>query len=400
MAKSEAHIGESAAVLETEGRHSAILIVDDSMINREVLRINLRPHGYECLFAANGDEAIQVLSGPQSVDLILLDLIMPVMDGFSFLDWRKTDPEAAKIPVIVNSSLYDFESIANAMNNGAYDYFTKPLSKEILQVVLPLKIKNTITSHKMMAAIRRQNEILTQEIKMAARYQQFLLPQKARVTGAEVAFLFQPCSAIGGDYFDFIDMPNGSVALLLADVSGHGLTSAMTATMVKALLPGYLQKNDSPSAALYSLNHDLLRLTQDDAFVTAFAAFFDPARATLTWASAGHPPPVYLPRQSSPQRLTSSTPFLGIFRNQDPILDFQDNVLPMNKGDAVAFYTDGLIDAPSPDGIRFNLSRLENFLIQNRSKPPQKVCDLLWDQLQDYTQGYFPDDVAFIMLEI
>ena len=400
MAKSEAHIDEPAAILETEDRQPAILVVDDSLINREVLRINLRPHGYECLFAANGDEAIQVLSGSQPVDLILLDLIMPVMDGFSFLDWRKTDLEAAKIPVIVNSSLYDFESIASAMNNGAYDYFTKPLSKEILQVVLPLKIKNAISSQKMMAAIRRQNEILTQEIKMAARYQQFLLPQNTQVPEAEVAFLFQPCSAIGGDYFDFINLPNGNVALFMADVSGHGLTSAMTATMVKALLPGYLQKAGSPSAVLYSLNHDLLRLTQDDAFVTAFAAFFDPARATLTWASAGHPPPVYLPLVSPPQRLASTTPFLGIFGNQDPILEFEDKELLMKKGDAVAFYTDGLIDAPSPDGKRFKLSRLEKFLFKHSSQPPQKVCDLLWDQLKDYTQGYFPDDVAFIMLEI
>ena len=400
MGEKRPQIDISKATPEQSQQTFTILIVDDSRISQEMLRLNLEQHGYEFAFASNGQEAIQALSDKQSIDLILLDLMMPVMDGFSFLDWRKSNPHASDIPVIVNSSLDDFESIASALEMGAYDYFQKPLSKETLGVVLPLKIRNAITSRTLLTETRRQNAILQQEMRMAARYQKFLLPGKTAFPEAQAAYLFQPCSAVGGDYFDFIELGEGKIALILADVSGHGLVSAMTATIIKALLPGYLQKSESPSTALYALNDDLLRLTQDDAFATAFAAIYDPRSATLTWSAGGHPPPLFLPLGKKPKRLVSNTPFLGVFKNDDPFLNYTDNVLSIKSGEAIAFYTDGLIDAPNPQGKRFGLSRLETFLEEMRGEQPQKICDLLWEHLQDFTQGFFPDDLAFILIKL
>ena len=224
------------------------------------------------------------------IDLILLDLMMPEMNGFDFLRWRSRHPEALLVPVIVNSSLDDFDSIAKALDMGSYDYFAKPLAQQDLDHILPVKIRNAVNAKRLMAETNRQNELLRRELEMAARYQEFLLPKAADLPGIKVATLFQPCTGVGGDYFDFFELSSGAIGFVVADVSGHGVASAMTASIVKALLPANLEAKGSPAAALTVLNDDLVHLTQEDSFVTCFAGLYCPDQRLFTWSSAGHPP--------------------------------------------------------------------------------------------------------------
>ncbi len=375
-----------------------ILIVDDARINRELLRLNLSKHGYQFLMATNGKEAIDLLASHPEVDLILLDLVMPKMDGFAFLHWRSDHPEVQSIPVIVNSSLDDFDSIARALTMDSYDYFTKPLSQDDLETVLPLKISNAVTTRRLMAETRHQNEIMSSELEMASRYQKFLLPQKAQLPGARVTFLFEPSSAVGGDYFDFLKLPEGKLGFVIADVSGHGVASAMTASIVKALLPGYLRQFLSPARAFQALNQDLLHLTQEDGFVTAFAALYDPGQAQLTWCLAGHPPPLYIPSNDGVRALSAESLFLGVFDSDNPLLDYQDQRVSVKPGDRLALYTDGLTEAAEPKGEQFGLHRLEQLLNQNQSCALEALRQKVWQGLKDFVQGQFTDDVAFILV--
>jgi serine phosphatase RsbU (regulator of sigma subunit) len=376
-----------------------ILIVDDAKLNRELLRMHLAKHGLRFLFAENGQQATQVLAAHPGVDLILLDLVMPVMDGFAFLQWRKTQREVQAVPVIVNSSLDDFDSIAQALTMDSYDYFTKPLNTFDLEVVLPLKIKNAVSTRRLMAETHRQNEVMRGELAMAARYQQFLLPGQASLKGAQVAHLFQPCSDVGGDYFDFFETATGQVGLLAADVSGHGVAAAMTASIVKALLPGYLERMASPAAAFRALNSDLLRLTQDDAFVTAVAVLYHPQQGRLTWSLAGHPPPLFIPAGQSPRPLAMDSVFLGAFENDSPMASFEELSLSVGPGDRLVLYTDGLTEAPGLAGGFYGLDRLRDLLASQGPKPIPELRESLWEDLNHFVQGDFPDDVAFILVE-
>jgi serine phosphatase RsbU (regulator of sigma subunit) len=377
----------------------SILIVDDARINRELLRLNLSRHGYRFHMATNGEEAIQVLESKASVDLILLDLIMPGMDGFDFLRWRASQPEVQGVPVIVNSSLDDFDSIAEALTMDTYDYFTKPLSQEDLEKVLPLKIKNAVTARRLMVETRRQNELLRRELEMAARYQQFLLPRGLEYPGVAVDFLFEPCTGVGGDYFDFMRLGDDCLALVVADVSGHGVASAMTASIVKALLPGYLESSLSPAAAFARLNQDLLRLTPDDVFLTAFAALYQPGRRRLVWCSAGHPPPLYRRADGGMESLEMASPFLGAFEQDNPIMRLADRELPVGPGDRLALYTDGLTEAPDSQGRLFGLERLRGLLARHGSASRQELRRRVWQGLEHFVDGEFPDDVAFIVVD-
>ncbi len=376
-----------------------ILIVDDARINRELLRLSLSHHGYKFLMAANGQEAMDLLASHPEVDLILLDLVMPEVDGFAFLRWRAKRPEMQSVPVIVNSGLDDFGSIARALTMGVYDYFTKPLKKDDLEIVLPLKIRNAVTARRLMAETQRQNEAMRRELEMAARYQKFLLPHKADLPGARVSFLFEPCGEVGGDYFDFLELPENKLGFVVADVSGHGVPSAMTASIIKALLPGYLARSLSPAKAFIALNDDLWSLTPEDVFVTAFAALYDPGQARLTWCLAGHPPPLYLPQQGGVEALTAESLFLGVFESDNPLLEMQDHSMDLRPGDRLALYTDGLTEAPDAEGTLYGQKRLERVLAQHRHQDLEDLRQLVWQDLRDHVQGEFPDDVAFILVD-
>ncbi|MBI5524371.1 MAG: fused response regulator/phosphatase [Desulfarculus sp.] len=378
---------------------STILIVDDAKLNRELLRLHLSKHGHRFLFAENGRQATQVLAAHPEVDLILLDLVMPDMDGFAFLQWRKAQGEAQAIPVIVNSSLDDFDSIARALTMDSYDYFTKPLNPSDLEIVLPLKIKNAVSARRLMAETRRQNEVMRAELEMAARYQQFLLPRQVSLKGARVAHLFQPCSDVGGDYFDFFETAAGQLGLLAADVSGHGVAAAMTASIVKALLPGYLERMASPAAAFRALNADLLRLTQEDAFVTSVAVLYDPRAGRLTWSLAGHPSPLFIPAGAAPLPLAMDSVFLGAFENDNPLACFEESILTVQPGDRLVLYTDGLTEAPGAQGGFYGLARVQQLLERCRRQSIAELRESLWDDLNDFVRGDFPDDVAFILVE-
>jgi sigma-B regulation protein RsbU (phosphoserine phosphatase) len=383
----------------SQSQDATILIVDDAAVNRELLRLTLSRYGYKFLSAANGYEATKLLDGNPDIDLIILDLMMPVMDGFDFLKWRSTNIIAQKVPVIVNSSLDDFDSIAQALQMEAYDYFTKPLSKEILNVILPLKIKNAIVNRRLMSQTQHQYEIMRLELEMASRYQKFLLPTEPQLENVQVAFRFQPCSAVGGDYFDFVELPQGKMACAVADVSGHGVASAMTASICKALLPRYLRRYHSPAKALNSLNNDLVSLTQQDVFVTAFAIIYDPKARVLTWATAGHPPPLFLSPQNGCSHLIRESTFLGIFDSGDPMVHFEDVTVDTKPGDRIALYTDGLTEAPDQKGRRYGLARLENLLLKQQGSSIDSMLESLWRDLELFVNSDFPDDVAIIFLE-
>lgn len=385
--------------LPTKEEPSTILIVDDAKLNRELLRMHLAKYGHRFVFADDGRQAIRVLGQHPEVDLILLDLVMPEMDGFAFLNWRRSHAEAREIPVIVNSSLDDFDSIAKALTMDSYDYFTKPLNQSELDVVLPLKIKNAVSAHRLMAQTRRHNEVMRRELELAARYQQFLLPQQVSLKGAKVAHLFQPCSDVGGDYFDFFESPAGQISMMVADVSGHGVAAAMTASIVKALLPGYLERSGSPAQAFLALNNDLLRLTQDDAFVTAVSLVYDPSQHSLSWCLAGHPAPILLPRGQAPLPLAQDSVFLGVFENDSELADFTDQAVAVRPGDRLVLYTDGLTEAPGLCGGFYGLDRLQDLLHKNARQEINELRETLWEDLNQFVQGEFPDDVAFILVE-
>ncbi len=377
---------------------ATILIVDDARLNREVLKLAVAPAGYKILEAANGREAIdEVLA--HDVDLILLDLMMPVMDGFEFLKWRRQNAPYSSIPVIVNSALDDFESIQTALDMDSYDYFTKPLQEQDLKVILPLKIKNAINAKKIYGELKERNERIEKEIELAAKYQRFLLPKALEIPGLDVATFYRPFIGVAGDFFDVVDLDDAA-AFFIADVSGHGLLSAMISSLLKPLFERYISETRSPRQTFNRINQDLLKLTLEEDYSTAFCAYFDRRAQQLTYATAGHP--AQLLWRSNERRvdsLRSEGFFLGMFATNDPLFQAAEEIVSVSAGDRLLIFTDGPIEARNAHKEQFGFERWRDGFEAAAELNLKSTTERLWQNLVQYTGGQFQDDIAFLIVQ-
>ncbi len=384
---------------EATNQPATILIVDDSRLTREMLRTGLERHGHNILSAENGRKAMDILNKGAEVDLIILDLVMPDMDGFQFLDWRAAAPDTRMIPVIVSSSLDDFGAITKALSMNCTDYFTKPLNSRDLEITLPLKIRNAVANRRLVLQTRMQNQILNRELEIAARYQHFLLPRKVDIQGLDVSWHFEPCSGVGGDYFDFFKLGESRYAVVVADVSGHGVASAMTAAIIKALLQSYFEKQATASEALSMLNEDLVRLTPADVFVTAFAGIFDQSQHLFTWSLGGHPHPVLIKKGSAASFMGGPSNLLGVFSGLEQVLELAGGETEVQPGDRIFIYTDGLTEAANAQAEPFGPNRLLSLMDQTKGLPPTQTRDVVLNHLSRFVGGEFHDDVAYIIMD-
>ena len=376
-----------------------ILIVDDARLNREIFKLALLQDGYRFYEAADGKQAVEMVERHQ-IDLILLDLMMPVMDGFQFLEWRQSKPAFMAIPVIVHSALDDFQSLKKALTMGSYDYVTKPLPDQELKVILPLKVKNAVTYRQAFLTLSARNERLEKELELAGIYQRSLLPLDPRLAGVTVSTLYRPYIGVAGDFFDIIPV-EGGVAVIIADVSGHGLLSAMVSSQLKLLFARYMNQTRSPGLTLSLLNKDLMGITRAEDFVTAFCALLDLENSTLRYATAGHPEQLYHSQdRGEVVRISGDGLFLGMFDESELFEQPEEMTLPTKPGDRLLVFTDGVVEALDPQRRPFGLERWEQAFRETLQDDPGLASARLEERLQDHTQGAFQDDVAFMVIDL
>ncbi|RMF88693.1 MAG: response regulator [Nitrospinota bacterium] len=374
-----------------------ILVVDDARVNRTLVKKLLQGYGYRFVEAENGVQALEQVR-EHRIDLIILDLMMPVMDGFEVLARLKADPFLSPIPVIVYSSLENIESIQQALVMGSYDYFIKSLPEREAKILLPLKVKNAIQAKLLLDEVSEKKALLERELEAASKYQRFLLPKDVQTVGMLVETFFHPYSKVGGDFFDFIPLTGEKTACIIADVSGHGVLSAMVATILKPLFSQYIRETESPRSTLERLNEAFLQLTTEGDYITAFVAVYDPIRQLLCYANAGHPPPLYFCRQEQTITPLSATgTFLGIF--DTPELGLEEEVIQVASADRLLLVTDGVIEATSTTGIPLGVEGLQELFAGVIGVDLGQARDRLWQHLQRFTRHRFSDDVSFITIE-
>jgi sigma-B regulation protein RsbU (phosphoserine phosphatase) len=380
-----------------EAERPTILIVDDMHVNRTIIKRCLHGCDYQFLEASNGVQALEQMR-THRVDLVILDLMMPVLDGFGCLGAFKADAHFQHIPVIIHSSLDDLESVKHALALGCYDYFIKSLPREELQLVLPLKVKNAIQVKHLLDEVCAQKSVLESEIQAAGKYQRFLLPQDFTARGLAIRSSYHPCCGVSGDFFDFLALSEDKTALLLADVSGHGVHAAMVAALLKPLFERYMSDTESPLSTLTRLNQDLLRFTDDANFITAFIAVYDPNKQTLCYANAGHPPPLYWHRATATIEVLQATGvFLGMLTDEDWIA--QEATIAIAPHDRLLLVTDGVIEATSTqDGTPFGMERLCRVWSDLEATELDVMTDHLWCHLQAFTGQRWRDDVTMIVV--
>lgn len=214
---------------------------------------------------------------------------------------------------------------------------------------------------------------LNKEMEIARGIQAGLLPEKSfAVAGLSAASRYVPASSVAGDFYDFLPKDDG-LGVLIADVSGHGVPAALSASMVKVAIRAQRDCAEDPARVLTGLNSILCGNLQGQ-FVTAGYLFLDPRRGALAYAGAGHPPLLaWRARESRVESIEENGLMLGIF----PESTYKSMSAVLESGDRFVLYTDGILEAPSPSGEEFGMERFKGFLEQNSGRRAEELCDVL-----------------------
>jgi sigma-B regulation protein RsbU (phosphoserine phosphatase) len=214
---------------------------------------------------------------------------------------------------------------------------------------------------------------LNKELEIARGIQAGLLPEKSfSVAGLTAASRYVPATSVAGDFYDFL--PKGSgLGVLIADVSGHGVPAALSASMVKVAIRAQRDWADDPARVLTGLNSILCGNLQGQ-FVTAGYVYLDPGRGALAYAGAGHPPLLaWRAREKKVECMEENGLMLGIF----PEGAYKCMTADLAPGDRFVLYTDGITEAPSLAGEEFGMDRFKSFLAEHAASPAQELCDAL-----------------------
>jgi sigma-B regulation protein RsbU (phosphoserine phosphatase) len=332
----------------------ALLIVEDDEPTREMLARRLRRYGYTISVAPNGLQALK-LAQSQSFDLVLLDMIMPGLDGFQVLAKLKATPSLREIPVIMLSALDEEKGVARSIEMGAEDYLAKPFNPVFLRARIGACLEKKRLRDKereTYEALLRSQKHLAAELAEAAAYVRSLLPAP-RAGPVETEWCFQPSEQLGGDAFGYHWVDDGHFAVYLLDVCGHGVGAALLSVSVLNTLRGQTLPGvdfSKPAAVLAALDRTFRMEDQNHLYFTIWYGVYRLKRRELSYASAGHPPALLLagsqPDAPTVIPLSTPAPAIGCLETAS----FTSAVQAVEHGARLLLLSDGVFEIFHDDG--------------------------------------------------
>jgi sigma-B regulation protein RsbU (phosphoserine phosphatase) len=242
----------------------------------------------------------------------------------------------------------------------------------------------------------RERRQLQLELEFLQSVQKALLPQQIpNVPDLEMAVISRPAQIVGGDYFDFFKFQDGAQGLAIADAMGHGVSASMLMTSMQTALRTLVPDNDSPAAVLQRVNRIFLHNVNFPTFVTTYLGRFDPSNRILTYANAGHNPPlVYCNKENKVTWLQPTGAAIGLIEEYT----LGEGRITLSDGDILVFYTDGVTEAINPHEEQFDNQRLELLVRQNAGLAAQPLLRVVWQALLDFTNGHPLDDDTTILV--
>ena len=386
-------------MVEMTEHPAKILVVDDEtdleplMLQR--MRRTIRDGRYEFVFAHNGVEALQKLEIDDSIDMVLSDINMPQMDGLTLLDQiAARDPNLRSVII---SAYGDMQNIRTAMNRGAFDFVTKPLDFEDLQITIDRTLQHVAKWRDALAS-RDKLVVLQNELGVASQMQQSILPSHfPQGLGYRVFGHMTPARNVGGDFFDVIRLENDCLGLGIADVSDKGVSAALFMMSCRTLLKGAaIGAPGGPGEVLREVNNILSEDNETSMFVTLFYATYDPQSRVLTYANGGHNPPLLVHADGASELLPLTG---GVALALVPDLLYQQDSVTLAPDDTVIFYTDGVTEAINAEGDQFEVSRMQEIFAAAPPKDPESVVMDLLDAVNAFA-GDMPqfDDITCLAL--
>lgn len=381
------------------GTERALLIVDDNEDNRYTLTRRLQREGYTNLTAAaDGQQALDLL-GARPFDLVLLDVMMPGLNGYEVLERLRADNRLRHIPVIMISALDEIDSVIRCIELGAEDYLSKPFNPTLLRARVGASLEKKRLRDEIVVALDQ----IEGELRSARAVQLGMVPTDFRLPTTagpvEIFATLEPARQIGGDLYDFFWGEDGRLYFVIADVSDKGAPAALfmarTKTMIRMVATLSLGQPGvplEPDRIIKKVNEELCLDNRQGMFVTVFFGILDPATALVSFCNAGHNPPYIVSGANGVAALDGprSKP-LGI----RPTFVYATGTRKLDPGDALFLFTDGITEAMDPAGDWFSEERLEETLRSLAGEPASTVVGKVIARVREFAAtAPQADDIA------
>jgi sigma-B regulation protein RsbU (phosphoserine phosphatase) len=328
---------------------SRVLIVDDAKTNVDILVAALRG---ECKIsvALDGESALKAAAAAPP-DLILLDIMMPVLDGYEVLKRLRADPAFREIPVMFISSLEDARDKAKGFELGANEYLTKPFEA----VEVKARVRSLLKAKAYSDGVK---EKLADELRIAREIQTGILPSDVAATaaraGLEIEAYLEPAREVGGDLYDVLETADGRVVVLVGDVCGKGVPAAIFMAVTTTLARTLARQFAEPDEIIRQVSDSLARHNPQEMFVTLIVAVVEPG-GSVSLAGVGHPSPALLvPGRPPSLEAASSAGLAGL----EAGLAVSRRKLDLRPGETLLLYSDGVTEAFNAEGEAFGEKRL------------------------------------------
>lgn len=384
---------------------ASLLVVDDNEDNRYTLGQRLKRLGYSNIAFANDGRAALESMRTGSFDLVLLDVMMPELNGYQVLEQVKLDARLRNVPIVMISALDEVESVIRCVELGAEDYLAKPFNPTLLRARVGASLEKKRLRDEIVAHLAR----IEQELASAREIQLGMVPHEfppppppARL---DVHAALHPAREIGGDLYDFFYRDPRTLCIAIADVAGKGAPAALfmarTKTllrMVATLLPGADAAPPHPDEVVARVNRELCGDNPQLMFVTLFLAMLDLDSRTLSWCNAGHNVPYLI---AADGELTALDAARGKPLGIGAHFAYQRAQRRMNPGECVFLFTDGITEATDAQGALFDECRLEPALRAIAGAPARQVVESTIASVRAFA-GATPqsDDIAAMAVRL
>lgn len=393
--------GAASAGLDGHDLTARILVVDDLRSSRLLIGSVLMTAGYcDIVYAEDGAEAVLRLR-EQAFDMVILDIVMPRMDGFEVCRQIRGELQL-DIPILIQTGVTEADRRVQAFDAGASDIVSKPINAG----ELVSRVRLHLDRRRLIRRLEAYRQRMQDELEAAQDMQMSLLASDADVSeivvprGASVETFYQPSNTLGGDLWQIFPVDETRFAVFMVDLSGHGVSAAINAFRVHMLAGGLGALRADPSAWMEALNRGLAEILPVEHFAAAFYGVIDPAAGRIDYAAAGWPEPVLLQADGGWQALDGSGLILGC----SSAACYEARSLTVAPGDRLFVYSDALcedFDRPHRSLPTAGVAAAASAALADDSRDfAGAVLDQVFADRGAGARGGFRDDMTFVLVTL
>lgn len=379
-----------------------ILSVDDELDLERLLtqyfRRKIKKGEYEFYFAHNGLEALQLMLVQPDFDVILSDINMPEMDGLTLLA-KINEMQNPALKCIMVSAYGDMENIRSAMNQGAFDFTTKPINLEDLERTIE-KAAEQISFIKKAQQEHSQLESIRNDLHIAQEIQQTILPKTfppfPELKSFDIYAYMNAAKYVGGDFYDFFRIDQDRLGFVIADVAGKGVPAAIFMAISRTVIRTIALNENSAAMCMQRSNAFLCQENTNEMFVTVFYGILNLNTGLVTYCNAGHNPPILMKADNTVVSVPLTNDF--ILGSIDDIT-YHEKTLQLLPGDNLLLYTDGITEAMNPRHEQYSEQRLLENCQELIGKSPKEIVDKITEQVGKFVVGAVQsDDITLLSI--